>query len=453
MRKGEGKRRAKLVEGKVSVGLLKLIGPMIFGMLSVILFNVVDTYFVSQLGTSQLAAIGFTFPVVFFIGSLTMGLGTGAMSVVARALGAGDQGRVKRLTTDSLILSMVVVAVVGGVGYPLMEPLFKLLGAQPRVLSMVMDYMSIWFFGLVFLVVPMVGNSVIRSTGDALTPALIMLIAGAVNAALDPLFIFGIGPFPAMGIEGAAVATVLSRGISLTVAFLILWRREKLILFERVSLNEMAKNWLPVLRIGLPAAGMNVVVPLATAVLTALCAGYGEAAVAGFAAGGRIEALASIVPIAMASAMGPFVGQNWGAKRYDRVAESLRLSLWMSLLWGVAAALVLALAAKPIAAIFTDDPQALEYLILYLWVVPIGIGFMSVFMSSAGALNAVNRPFLASGLGLLRALVLTVPLAALGSWLWGVMGILVGMTVANSLVGLAAWLATLDLRRGREPRS
>ena len=149
--------KSKLTEGPVGLQLLKLTLPLVWGVFAVIAFSLADTYFVVQLGTNQLAAMSFTFPVVMVLGSVAMGLGVGASSIIARAIGSGDRYRVRQLTTDSLILSLLVVAILAGLGLATINPLFTALGAGPDALPLIRDYMSVWYLGIIFLVVPLVG--------------------------------------------------------------------------------------------------------------------------------------------------------------------------------------------------------------------------------------------------------------------------------------------------------
>ena len=203
--------KSKLTEGQVSIQLLKLSLPMVWGILSVLAFSLADTYFVAQLGTRELAAISFTFPVVTVLSSIAMGLGTGVASVIARVIGKGDRLQVQRLTTDSLLLSVAIVGIFSTLGLNTIDPLFSTLGAKSELIPLIRDYMSIWYLGMVFLVVPLVGNSALRACGNTIIPSLIMTLAAAMNILLDPLLIFGWGPIPALGLKGAAIASMISR--------------------------------------------------------------------------------------------------------------------------------------------------------------------------------------------------------------------------------------------------
>ena len=197
--------RARLTEGPVGRTLLGLALPMIWGMFSIIAFNLTDAYFVGKLGTAPLAAISFTFPVVMTVGSITIGLGVGTCSVLSRAIGEGDHRKVQRLATDSLILSLLVVGFFILVGILTIDPLFEAMGADSETLPLIREYMSIWYFGMMFLVVPMVGNNALRASGDTINPSIIMTVSALINVILDPILIYGLGPFPRLEIKGAAM--------------------------------------------------------------------------------------------------------------------------------------------------------------------------------------------------------------------------------------------------------
>ena len=411
---------------------------MIIGMVGMVAFNLVDTFFVGQLGTQELAALSFTFPIIMVIVSLAMGIGTGASAVISQAIGRGDHHKVQRLTTDSLILSFLLVAFFVAFGMLTIEPLFRLLGAEPEIIPLIREYMVIWYPGVLFVIIPMVGNNAIRATGDTKTPSAIMLVAVVVNIILDPLLIFGLGPFPMLGLTGAAIATVVSRAITLVVALWVLCYRDRMMTFELPATKELIDSWKSILYIGLPVAGTRLLSPVAMGVIISLVASYGHEAVAAFGVGTRIEFFALTVVFALSTVMGPFVGQNWGARRFERVNLGVRYSTVFSLVWGVAMFTVLALAARPIASLFNDDPQVISIIMLYLWIVPIGYALFGVFQISTMTLNVLNRPGPAAVLMIIQMFILYIPLAYLGSYLFGLAGIFAAIVLAYSLSGIAS---------------
>jgi putative MATE family efflux protein len=433
-------KKALLVEGPIGKTLVKLTIPMIFGILGMVAFNLVDTFFIGQLGTNELAAISFTFPIVFVIGSLAMGLGVGAAAVISRAIGEGNPYKVQRLTTDGLILAVSVVVIFVLVGLLTIEPLFRLLGATPEVMPFIKQYMLIWYPGMVFVVVPMVGNNAIRATGDTKTPSAIMLVAVVTNIVLDPLFIFGWGPVPRLELAGAAIATVIARAVTLFVSLWVLYRREKMITFELPAFKTVLDSWKRILYIGLPAAGTNMIMPVGMGVITRLIAIYGPEAVAAFGVASRLDMFAMTVIMALSSVLGPFVGQNWGAGQQERVNLGVKYSHRFAMGWGAMMLLLLATAAEPIASLFNDNPVVISTIVTYLWLVPLGYGLLGMLMLSNVTLNVLNKPLHASALMVTQMFVLYIPLAYTGSYLFGVPGIFGAAATANVTAGLIAYL-------------
>ena len=431
---------AKLTQGPVGPHIVKLALPMIWGVFAIIAFSLADTYFVAQLGTRELAAMSFTFPVVMALGNMAMGLGTGAASVIARALGEGNRRRVQRLTTDSLILAVLIVALFALMGLLTIDPLFTALGAGPEILPLVRQYMEIWYLGVTFLVIPMVGTSAIRALGNTAVPSLIMTVAAGVNIGLDPLFIFGVGSMPGLGLRGAAIATVISRATTLIAALAFLHFRERMLLFTRPQLPILYRNWQQILHVGLPAAATNLIAPLSIGLITNLIAHYGPEAVAGLGVASRVEAFGFIVLIAVAASMGPFAGQNWGAQQYGRVQQAIRFCLIFCLGWGIFLAVVLGTNASTIAAAFDPDPQVVATAAQYLTWVPLSYGAVGVLLTLSNSFNAIGKPLPSMVMMLMRTLVLYVPLAYLGSLLFGIQGVFIAACLTNIGVTLGAFI-------------
>ncbi|MCP4155331.1 MAG: MATE family efflux transporter [bacterium] len=435
----------RMVEGAVGKLLFRLTLPMVFGIMSMFVFNLVDTFFVSKLGTLHLAAMSFTFPVVWVIGSIALGLGVGGSAVISRAIGEGDHHKVQRLTTDSLVLSMVIVFFFIFLGLVTIEPLFSLLGAGPEIIPLIKEYMLIWYPGVIFLVIPMVGNSAIRATGDTKTPSIIMLCSVVSNLVLDPLLIFGIGPFPRWELQGAAVATVIARAITLVLSLWVLHKREKMLTFVRPTLKEGILSWKKILYVGLPAAGTNLIMPVSLGVITRLVSTYGTSAVAAFGVATRVEGFALTVNMAMGSVLTPFVGQNLGAGKLGRVKLAVKYSRWFSMCWGGLAFAVLLFFAPEIAGVFSKKPEVISYIITYLHMVSFSYGFMGILMITGAIFNGMNQPMPSATLSLLRMVLLYVPFAYIGSYFWQLPGIFGAALVSNITGGIAAYI-WLNLR-------
>jgi putative MATE family efflux protein len=412
--------------------------PMMFGIVGMVAFNLVDTFFVSKLGTNELAALSFTFPVVLVINSLALGIGIGASAVISRAIGEGNQHRVKRLTTDSLVLALSIVTVFVVTGLFTIDTVFSMLGAKGEILDLVKQYMGIWYFGMPFVVVPMVGNNAIRATGDTKTPSAIMLAAVCCNFIMDPLLIFGIGPFPRLGIAGAAIATVISRSLTFIISLSVLYFRDKMLTFVLPKIKEIFQSWKRILYIGLPTASTRIVVPLGIGIVTRIVSTYGKEAVAAYGVSSRIEFFALTVVAALSSVLGPFIGQNWGARKYDRVRIGIKYSERFSMVWGTGIFALLMFLARPIAGIFNRNPAVISTIVLYLRIVSISYGLQGLIMLTGSAMNVLNKPFHAAGIRITQMFILYIPLALLGSYFFGLAGVFVALVITYFFAGIGS---------------
>ncbi|WP_086001733.1 MATE family efflux transporter [Plesiocystis pacifica] len=442
--------RATLVEGDIRKALTSLAAPMSLGIVFLIALNLVDTYYVGQLGTDELAAISFTFPIIMVVMSATMGLGVGTTSAIARAIGGGDERKVRRLTTHALGLALAMVATLSGLGLLTQRVVFGLLGAEGPILELVLEYMTVWFAGAAFLVIPMLGSGAIRATGDARTPMFIMMGAAIVNGILDPIFIFGWGPVPAMGLRGAAIATLCARVTTLIAALWVLGPRLNMLDLHWPTRAELMDSWRSILSVGIPAAATNMLAPVATGALTALIATQGKAAIAAWGVGSRLEGLVLIAPMALSAALTPFIGQNWGAHHKDRVAEALKICRRFVLLWGAGAWVFLLLLGDTMAGLFSDDPEVHEVLGLFFWIIPATYGAHAVVSVVSATFNAIDRAVRSTLISAMRSLLLAIPLAYVGSQIADLAGIFAGVATATVLTALIANFWARDLYQGAE---
>lgn len=413
---------------------------MLVGILAMMAFNVIDTYFVGQLGTVPLAAMTLTFPVVMVVGTFTLGLGVGAMAVISQGIGAGDRTRIRRLSTDALTLAGTCVALLMAVGLTTLEPLFRALGATDEMMPFVVDYMTIWYPGMVVYVIPIVGNNIIRATGDTFTPSVVMIVGVIVNAILDPLLIFGCGPIPPLGVAGAAIATVIARSITLAVALWVLYHREHLLGSPWPGYHALIHSWKTILRIGLPVAVSNAIIPIAYGFITRMVAGFGAETVAGFGVAHRIESFGLALTYALSTGLSPFVGQNFGAGHIDRIEKGLRFAKRFSLSWGGLLLVTFLLLGRTLPKYFDDDPLVVQSASLYLWIISLSLGLRGVHLLTWTALNVLHRPYDALFLESLLAVGLWIPLACLGSHFAQIGGLYCGLSLANLLAGITAYI-------------
>jgi len=426
-----------LTQGAIAPWLYRLTAPMVLGIMAMFLFNLVDTYFISLLGTQPLAAISFTFPVTMLVINMGIGLSIATGAVVARALGQKDQQQTTLWISSSFYLAILIALILMTIGLTFQDTIFQLLGAGPELLPLISAYMTWWFAGSVLLIILIVVNASVRATGNTKLPSLVMLFSALLNGILDPLLIFGIGPFPELGIQGAAIATLISwlLALLLIMRFMI---RNQLISFR---LNHAFINsWKKLVSLGVPAAFTNMLGPLANGLLVAWVAQYGTTAIAAYGVGSRLEPLALIVVMAFTASLPPFVGQNHGAGEHKRIEEALVKSMQFIMIWQLLVYVAMALLAEPISLLFSDDANVREVIKTFIYILPIsyfGLGFSLV---TTATINSLHKPRISLLINALRLFIFYIPLAWIGNHYWGLTGLFWGCAMANLMVGLTVML-------------
>lgn len=425
-----------LTEGAIGRILYRMALPMAGGILATMSLNIIDTLFVAQLGGDALAALSFTFPVVFLAISLSIGLGAGTSTVVAFAAGRNDDLAVKELATDSMTITALLSLLLTIVGLLTIEPLFMALGATREIIPLIKEYMIPWYISVVFLSIPMVGLSAIRALGNTKLQAIIMLGMAVLNIILDPFLIFGWWVFPEMGIEGAAVASLIVRVLSMLVLFYHLHFKMRL-LVNPFCLSRLMVSWKKIMHVGVPAMATNMIIPVSGAVIVALVAQHGSEAVAGFGAASRIESIALIFYYALSAVVGPFCGQNQGAGEIQRMRDAQKITAIFCLISGVLIAVFLALFGRWLSTLFSDDPKVIDAAYAYLFIVPISYCAYGIVMVANACFNGIGKPSPGMVISSARVIFVLLPLAWAGHYFFGLWGIFAAITIANIIVG--AW--------------
>jgi putative MATE family efflux protein len=445
--------RVDLKTGNIRDHLVRLTLPMIWGIAAIISFQLVDTYYVSLLGTRELAAMTFTFPVTFFVFSIIMGFGIAMSSVVSRLIGEGREEDVKRVTTHGLILAFGVGLVLAAVLYIFRDALFAAMGADAEMRPLIHDYMTIWFFGAPFMATPFVGNSAIRAAGSTLAPALIMVSVAVLNAALAPFLVFGLAGFPRMELQGAAIATVFSNAVAMAAGLYVLHFRKRMILpITHLHFDRFGDSCKRLLFIAIPAGLTSAVGPLVNTIIIGLLAGYGQEAVAAFGIALRVEAFAFILLMALAVGMSPIIGQNFGARNFDRVHETLRKAIGFSVLWCIGVAAILMTFAENIAGVFSDDPIVIYYAVMSFLIVAPSYLFNSLVNGWGSAFNAMGKPQMSVMMTVIKMLALLIPAVLIGAKIGGVMGIFWAISLVNIATGLGFHLWSWQVCKQAETR-
>ncbi len=408
---------------------------MIFGFLAMTFGGLIEVFYLGSVGRDELAAITFSFPVSMSLNALSRGIGIGASSLIAQAMGERDREKAALITSHCYVLVIVFTLSLSFIGQWLAPFVFSALGATGEVLNLAVTYMRIWLVGFPMMGFAMVSNGMIRAFGNAIYPGYIMTTGPAVQVFLGPLLIFGLLGFPALGLEGAAWTFVIGASCQLLVAAYWFLFGEKLF---RPTTRSLSRSAASILHVGIPAAATNLIQPMSAAVVTWLLAGFGVSVVAGFGVASRIEAVVGMVVIGIAASVVPLVGQNWGARLFERVRVALRTCYTACLLWGLIAAIIMWFGAEYFVSVINNDPSLTETAVLFLHIVPFSIGFMGLITVATHSFNALRKPGPALTLSVARLLVVYIPMAMISSYYFGYIAVFVSTAVTNILVGIAA---------------
>jgi len=426
------------VSGPVGRVLYKLTLPMVIGIIAVFFFNLVDTFFIALLGTQSLAAVSFTMPIAMIVMNLAIGLGIASSALIARATGARNHPLAQQYVAASLLLTLVLAIVMLIFGLLFNDDVFILLGAGEELLPLIWQYMQFWWPGVVVMMLMIVINSNMRAVGNTKLPSMMMLGSAVLNAILDPILIFGIGPIEGMGVAGAALASTLCW---LAVVLVMIYSLAKIDLLHwgELTFKALLNIWQRLMSLGIPAIITNVLVPVASGFLLVMIAPMGEQTVAAFGVGARIEPFAIVAILALTSTIPVFVGQNFAAGQHDRIWQALSIAVRFILLWQIVVWLILWAVSPFLATIFSQDQVVIDQIVNYLMIMPVGYAGMGIVLCANSALNALQKTSISMLLNLVRLSIFYVPLAWLGGHFYGFEGLLLGASLGNLIAGFLVW--------------
>lgn len=430
-----------LTKGSILKHILALSVPTMIAFALQTSFNIVDTIFVGRLGADALAAVSIVFPVVVLMIALGSGTGIGAASLVARYLGAKKVKEASSVVEHTLLIALFFSVVFGLGGFLFSRQLFILIGATPNVVSLAMDY-SKWIFGFggfIFILISL--NNILRGEGDAKTPMKFMIISTLVNAALDPLLIFGIWFFPALGIEGAAIATVIARGLAcmLLVSHILKGKSLLKIAFRHFRYNfEIVKG---IFSVGMPASLSTMLTSIGMLIVIGIVASFGPSAIAAYGIGFKLEGIAFHFAIGVSIAVVALVGHNVGAGKVERAKRVAWLASCLSMGVGLLVGIIFLLAPELWVSVFTQDVLVLAQTVSYIKVVSWVFAFIGLGIVMESAFQGFGRGMPKLVLTVFRLGVLTIPLVYILSRSFGLVGVWYGIAIANIVGGLmaAAW--------------
>ncbi|CAE6920192.1 COG0534 Na -driven multidrug efflux pump [Vibrio sp. B1REV9] len=414
--------------------LFTMTWPMLFGVLSLMSFQLVDSAFIGQLGILPLAAQGFTLPLQMVIIGIQVGLGIATTAVISKALGANDSRYAKQLGGLVLMIGSIGVAIFGVIIWLLRYPILSLLSAPETVMPIIDTYWPWWLVSSWVGAVLYFYYSICRANGNTMLPGTMMMVTSVVNLILDPLFIFTFD----LGINGAAIATILAFGFGILVVAPRV-QRNHWATFQWHDLNIM-KSIASIGNIMGPAMISQLLPPLSSMLATKLLASFGTAAVAAWALGSRYEFFAIVSVLALTMSMPPMVGRLLGAKNYTDIQALVTIAVKFILGFQFLIAVVTFVAADPLSLLMTSDDQVKHVLDMHLMIVPISLGSLGVCMLMVSICNALGKSYTALTISALRLFLFFLPCLWVGAQLGGIQGLLMGACIGNIFAGIAAYL-------------
>lgn len=436
----------------LSGNLMRHVAVMSFtasiGILAIFAVDFVDMIFISMLGNSALAAaVGYAGTLLFFTNSINIGLSIAAGSLVSRALGADKAERAREYATSVAVAAAIIGLIVPLLLIPNLEAVFRLLGADGETLTFATRYASIILPTMVVMGVAMATMATLRAYGDARGSMMVTLFGGVVNAVLDPLLIFGLG----LGLDGAAIASVLARLTMAAAGLYLAINRHHA--FARPSFGMIGRDYAAVSAIALPAIMTNLASPVGNAIVTREMARFGTDAVAAMAVIGRLTPMAFAVLFALSGAIGPIIGQNFGAGATDRVKGAFTAGLKFLGAYVVIVAVLLFLLRAPIAALFEADGEMRTLIFLFCGPLALLQFFNGVIFVCNASFNNLGRPLLSTAVNWGRHTLGTLPFVLVGASMAGASGVLVGQAIGGVIFAAIGVALALRVMNAMAPES
>lgn len=425
------------VSGPLLRHILVMTGTGAVGLMAIFLGDLVNMVFLGLLkDEAVLAAVGYGSSILFLTTSIGIGLSIAATAAVAPAVGAGYRQRARRLAVNAHLLTFIVSTALAALVFVLVSPLLTLLGADGRTHDLAARYLYILVPTTPLLATGMTSMSVLRSVGDARRSMNVTLGGAVINTVLDPVFIFGLG----LGLEGAAIASAVARVAIMAIGLASVWRVHDML--GRPRRRTLVADTPVLAAVALPAILTNIATPVANAYVTSAIAPFGDGAVAGWAVVGRLIPVAFGASYALSGSIGPVIGQNYGARSFDRMRETVSKALAVMAAFTAVAWVLLALLAWPLVQLFHATGEAADLIVLFCrWLAPLFIFLGATFIANA-AFNTLGRPHVSTLINWSRATLGTVPFVLAGGALAGAGGALAGNMIGAIPFGfLAVWLS------------
>ena len=441
-------REHDYTQGSIGRAVLLLAIPMMLEMAMESVFAVVDIFWVASLGAPAVAAVGLTEAVLTLLYAVAVGLGMAVTALVARRIGAHEPGAAAQVAGQTIWLAVGTAVLVAALGVPFAPEILSLMGAEPDVIAGGSGYTTLMLGGSLTILLLFLLNAVLRGAGDAAFAMRVLWLANGINIVLGPCFIYGIGPFPKLGVTGAAVATNIGRGLGALFALYWLTNGRSRVVLRLPHLRVIGDVLRSLLKVSAGGVLQFVIATSSYIVLMLVISGYGSAAVAGYTIGMRIMMFTFLPAWGLSNAAATLVGQNLGARHPDRAERSVWVATKYNVIFLGAVAVALVVFPEALVRIFTSEPDVLVYGASALRVIGLGYPLYAVGLIMVQAFNGAGDTNTPTWINVLCFWLLQLPLAyALArTFELGPTGVFAAAAIAESLLAVVAWFV---FRRGK----
>ncbi len=429
--------QAKFVEGDIMRHIWVMSSTAAIGISALFVVDLLDIFFLSLLGEQELAAaVGYAGSISFFITSIGIGLSVALGALVSRAIGAKDIDLAKRLLLNCAVVSLVISVLVSAAASFFIPQLLALVGAKGYTAELAADYLYILVPSMPVICLAMALGAALRAVGDAKLSMFSTLCGGGINLVFDPIFIF----LFAMGIEGAALASVLARVAVLGVSAWGVFVKHRLT--GQFDVSAFKQDLAAIFAVAGPAMMTNIATPVGNVVVTRGIADFGDSFVAAWAVLGRLIPVAFGMIFALSGAIGPIVGQNYGARRFDRIRESLTKAIQFCAAYVVCLSICLFIFKEQVIVIFAMKGEGAELIRFFCTYIAVFFVFSGALFVANASFNNLGKAKYSTFFNVGKATLGTIPFVHIGAQIGGVEGVLVGQVVGSILFGtLGVWTA------------
>ncbi len=438
-------RRRMMLEDPVAKVIPVVAVPSVISMLVDSIYNLADTFFVSQLGTFATAAVGVNDSLMMLLRAVAMGFGVGASSYISRLLGAKEEDNASRVAATALYTTVAVGILMCIIGFLFMEPLVMLLGSTENTKAYTMDYAKFILLAAPITAANVILQQLLRSEGSTRYSMFGMVSGCVINIALDPLFINVFN----WGVAGAAAATALSKCISLLVLMIPFLRKKTVLEISIRLFTPKVKTYLEIGRMGIPTLLRSSLMSVATIVTNSVAGGYSDAALAAISVGNKCMRFIGSMIIGFSQGFQPVAGYCWGAKRYRRVVECFRFTVLMGTVISVVFGAVMAIFSKQIVGVFsaTNDAEVIRLGSMMIISQCLVMVLHMVVMLASGLFQALGRAINATILNLARQVIAFIPCVLVLSYFFGVEGLAIAQAASDVVAALIALPLMISLMR------